>query len=205
MATSEKETRYRWKDGKERELLAFVNRSTQKGSTVTAALKEYGEKHGISWLTARWKYYQMKRRLHAQNESVSKTKLVPDTESHDKAESALVDDDDFLTALSALIVSSQHIGEDVVSLIRGFSRMASLAHETIELKQQLNNTAKDMNEIRQTAQAARKSLEDLDEVIGSWQRLSSVEKFNTLREFEQSLEIQRLGIAKALDFLTFMG
>ncbi len=204
MAISEKETRYRWREGKERELMEFVKKSTKRGSTVTAALKEYGEKHGISWLTARWKYYQMRRRLDTKDEPFGRVESAAEPDAGGAGELGSADDD-FLTALSALIGSSQDIGEDVVSLIRGFSRMAGLARETVEVKQQLSSAIKDLDKSKQNAQRAKKLLERLDEIIVRWQQLPSVEKVNTLREFEQSLEAERSGIARAIEFLDAQG
>ncbi len=200
MAISEKETRYRWREGKEQELMEFVKRSTKRGATVTAALKEYGEKHGISWLTARWKYYQMRRRLNAKDEDLIEVKSAVETDSGGAEELGSADED-FLTALSGLIGSSQDIGEDVVSLIRGFSRMAGLARESVGLKQQLSTAIEGLNRRKQNAQRAKKLLERLDEIIVRWQQLPSVEKVNTLREFEQSLENERTGIARAIESL----
>ncbi len=204
MAISEKETRYRWREGKEQELMEFVKKSTKRGATVTAALKEYGEKHGISWLTARWKYYQMRRRIDAQDEPFRRIESAVESDSVEDGELGSADDD-FLTALSGLIGSSQDIGEDVVSLIRGFSRMAGLARESVDLKQQLSTAIGDLNKSKQNAQKAKKTLERLDEIIVRWQQLPSVEKVNTLREFEQSLEAERSGIARAIESLNTQG
>ena len=139
----------------------------------------------------------MRRRIDAKDEPFRRIESAVKSDSVGAGELGSADDD-FLTALSGLIGSSQDIGEDVVSLIRGFSRMAGLARESVDLKQQLSTAIGDLNKSKQNAQKAKKTLERLDEIIVRWQQLPSVEKVNTLREFEQSLEAERSGIALSL-------
>lgn len=60
MGTTARSPRYRWKEGKEADLREFVEGRVLQGASITQALKEYAEKNRISWLTARWKYYQVR-------------------------------------------------------------------------------------------------------------------------------------------------
>ncbi|HHV79144.1 MAG TPA: hypothetical protein GXX40_05975 [Firmicutes bacterium] len=50
-----------WKQGKEEELLDFIRERSAKGISIVEALKEFAKQNGISWTTARWKYYRLRQ------------------------------------------------------------------------------------------------------------------------------------------------
>lgn len=49
-----------WKQGKEEELLKFISEQCSKGVSIVEALKAFAKQNGISWTTARWKYYRLR-------------------------------------------------------------------------------------------------------------------------------------------------
>lgn len=220
MAVTERDSRCRWKDGKEQELLAFVDDRIRGGATVTSALKEYGERHGMSWLTARWKYYQMKRRASRVSVVPEKTpepdfrgRVAPEETLHpypggtgnSKDASLARDQGDFLGSLSSLIRASGEVGEDVVSLIRGLSRMAELAKNALEAKELLLQArmkevqlAEEAEKVRTVILESLNDLREFNEFIDGWLETPPVDRVAGLSDFTSRLEAGRNTLAEII-------
>lgn len=176
--------RYRWKDGKDKELMEFVGKRVEAGVAVTTALKEFGDANDISWLTARWKYYQMRR-----NEKPVKDVALPKT-----SQAQAPPDDDFLGHLADFVNASNDLGTDVVPLVRGLSRMARLSKEAMALRRQLAMSEDELRQERQKASDAKADLDktaarylDLCALLERWLNLSQVDKVAGLKEFASSV------------------
>ena len=181
MGATEKYSRYRWKEGREKDLWSFVDGKVREGASVTAALKEYGKRHNMSWLTARWKYYQVRKReaLATNGTTGAPVQVTGPIETGD---------DDFLTCLTEFVSSSKDYGQDVLSLMRGLSRMASLSRDSARL----------LRERESRSAALREDAAVIREVrlfLTGWLSMSQVDRVATLKGFSDRLEaeIERLG------------
>ncbi|MGE5578725.1 MAG: hypothetical protein ACM3WU_01675 [Bacillota bacterium] len=179
MGLTEKYSRYRWKEGREKDLWSFVDGKVKEGASVTAALKEYGKRHNMSWLTARWKYYQVRKKQSSEETAPPGpvAEITPPVER----------DEDFLSCLSDFVSSSKDSGEDVMSLMRGLSRMATLSRESLRL---LEERDKRVAAQRQDVAVLR----EVCEFLSGWLSSSQVDKVATLKDFSERLsaEVGRL-------------
>jgi len=209
MAVTEKDSRYRWKNGKELELLSFVDDRTKAGATVTSALKEYSEKNGMSWLTARWKYYQVKRKMATTVDREGDAREDGERKAAETKQKSSLAGRDFLGALSEMIETSEELGEDVVSFIKGISRMASLAQKSLLLEKRLSEMEGEKNLLSEQLQKAKRAareatdvLRDLDDFFQSWLSSSQVEKVSGLKDFVSQLESKRNSFSAIIERLS---
>lgn len=181
MGATEKYSRYRWKEGREKDLWSFVDGKVREGASVTAALKDYGKRHNMSWLTARWKYYQVRKREALASDPAPGASL----ETTGPMEAG---DEDFLTCLSEFVSSSKDYGQDVLSMMRGLSRMASLSRESARLIRERDSRSA---ALREDAAVIR----EVRSFLGEWLTRSQVDRVATLKGFSDRLgaEIERLG------------
>lgn len=198
MGGSPKYSRYRWKEGREKDLWSFVDGRVRDGASVTAALKEYGKKHNMSWLTARWKYYQIRKQgvqnleaVAGENEPV----VVPEgqqaaPEVQGQSGPFTKDEEDFLGYLAEFISSSRETGQDVIPFIKGLSRLAALSKEGTKLRQELERSRGRAAEGAQSIERARRFLE-------GWLKLSQVDRAGALKDFSSGLEIEVRKLAEA--------
>lgn len=194
MGGSPKYSRYRWKEGREKDLWSFVDGRVKGGTSVTAALKEYGKKHNMSWLTARWKYYQIRKQGHEaagspapQPETQVEPQGVPQPSEASGPFSR--DEEDFLGYLAEFISSSRDSGQDVVPFIKGLSRLAALSKEGSRLR----------DELERSRTHVRESAESIDRVLrflGDWLRLSQVDRAGSLKDFSSGLELELKRLAE---------
>lgn len=186
MGGTPKYSRYRWKEGREQDLWSFVDGRIKDGTSVTAALKEYGKKHNMSWLTARWKYYQIRK------QGAPGAEIAPETPEQDLplatgpavqsgAGPFSKDEEDFLGYLAEFISSSRDTGQDVVPFIKGLSRLAALSREGSRLKQELERVRARETEGAETIARTCRFLED-------WLRLPQVDRAGSLKDFSAGLE-----------------
>jgi len=194
MGASEKYSRYRWKEGREKDLWMFVDNRVKSGVSVTAALKEYGKKHDMSWLTARWKYYQIRKQglvpadspkdgpAALQEAASPALPAIPTTGPFTR------DEEDFLGYLAEFITSSRDTGQDVIPFIKGLSRLAALSREGTKLRAEVERSR---SSVREGAQA----LADICRFLKDWLNLPQVDRVGSLKGFSQRLEteVQRLG------------
>ncbi len=175
MGATEKYSRYRWKEGREKDLFTFVDGKVKDGASVTSALKEYGKKHNMSWLTARWKYYQIRKQgtgaeRPAKAASVQEPAAGPFT----------ADEEDFLGYLSEFVASSREYGQDIVPFIKGLSRMAALSKEASRLREERD---------RRTAVTRENAaaVGDACAFLRDWLSLSQVDRVASLKAFSENL------------------
>jgi hypothetical protein len=171
LGTTARSPRYRWKKGKEADLREFVEGRVHEGASITQALKEYAEKNHISWLTARWKYYQVKNQG---TPAVPPPVRVSDPEPRSR-------EGDFLDYLQDLVRSTEESGQDIVPFIKGLSRMAVLSRESMRLREELAS-------LRQRIREGSKTLEEHCRRAGEWLEKSQVERVSRLKEFSQAME-----------------
>lgn len=184
MVISQARPRYRWKDGKDRELVEFVGQRVGAGVPVTTALKEFGQANGISWLTARWKYYQMKRIGEGTEElNVQHAPRPTSVDSEGQEE-------DFIGYLADFVGASDEYGADIVPFVRGLSRMARLSREAVVLKRKLAESETALKAARREAADARAGLREATtrysgvcNLAENWLSLSQVEKVADLKAF----------------------
>jgi hypothetical protein len=182
MVMNAKDARCKWQREKEEELMSFVDEKVKNGVSVTAALKEYGKKNGISWLTARWKYYQVKKRPNG--------KVAVEPAYTRKS----VSGDDFLGALTNLIETSKEWDQDIVPFINGLSKLAGLSREGLGLKEKIaeleasyNKLASEHTELSGKMGELKQKYDSLKEIIVEWLELSQVDKVSSLKEFADRL------------------
>jgi len=200
MAVAKKDSRYRWKDGEEAKLVEYVDSRAKEGVSVTSALKEYSREKGISWLTARWKYYQVKRKTQPHGRTEAEADSPRESEPKVSAE------DDFLGSLSCLVDTLKGSGEDVVPFMRGLSRMALLAREAMSAGSRLNDLQRERDhlwgELERTRERIRALREDVKKhlaVVEDWLALSQVDKVSALKDFAGNLARERDRLAGTLD------
>lgn len=184
MAVSQARSRYRWRDGKDRELMNFVGERVEAGVPVTTALKEFGEANGISWLTARWKYYQMKRMTEGTEET--NVQHAPRPISLDLE----MQEEDFIGYLADFVGVSGEYGADIVPFVKGLSQMARQSREAIILKRKLAESETALKAARKEAADAKACLREaatkysgLCNLLEDWLSLSQVEKVAELKVF----------------------
>ncbi len=171
MGTTARAPRYRWKKGKEADLREFVEGRVHEGASITQALKEYAEKNRISWLTARWKYYQVKSQGAP---ATPPTAAVSEPEPRSR-------EGDFLDYLQDLVRSTEESGQDIVPFIKGLSRMAVLSRESMRLRDELAG-------FRQRIREGSKTLDEHCRRVSEWLERSQVDRVSFLKEFSQAME-----------------
>ena len=184
MGSTERDARYKWKDGKEEELRLYVDSRVKDGVSVTAALKEYGKKHDMSWLTARWKYYQVRKRP-ARGQS-DHGQGAPEVEDGARLASP-VREDDFLGYLAEFVTAAKDEEQDIVPFVRGLSRLAALSRETAALRREREHRALALHQDAEV-------ISRICEVIKGWLGLPQVDKIGALKSFSERLseEVARL-------------
>jgi len=183
MGSTEKSARYKWREGKEEELKLFVDSRVKDGASVTQALKEYGKRHDMSWLTARWKYYQIRKRPEAARLADLGQGTAPEARS--VAEGAR--EDDFLGYLAEFVTSARDVDQDIVQFVRGLSRLAALSRETTALRKEREQA---VLSLRQDAELIGR----VCRIIREWLDLPQVDRVGALKSFSERLseEVARL-------------
>ena len=128
--------------GKEADLREFVEGRVSQGASITKALKEYAEKNRISWLTARWKYYQVRN----QDRNEPRDRPVPFETDRIPVEEPQSREGDFLDYLQDLVRATEESGQDIVPFIKGLSRMAVLSKESTRLREEIAGMRRRMRE-----------------------------------------------------------
>ena len=181
MVMNAKDARCKWQREKEEELMSFVDEKVKNGVSVTAALKEYGKKNGISWLTARWKYYQVKKRPNG--------KVAVEPAYTRKS----VSGDDFLGALTNLMKHLKNGTRISFLLLTGcpnwlLSREGlGLKEKIAELEASYNKLASEHTELSGKMGELKQKYDSLKEIIVEWLELSQVDKVSSLKEFADRL------------------
>ncbi len=194
MAMTDRDSRFKWSETKEQELWSFMESRMKSGASVTGALKEYGRSKGMSWLTARWKYYQLRKRA---------AREMAEPVAHSGAQArdlpgAKRVEDDLLTCLSDFVSLSSEAGEDVTSLIRGLARLAMMSNQGQKLKEA---ASLEVAETRAALKGAGEALSRLTRFLEDWLRQAQVDRVRTLKAFStrlrQELDEIKAGVAGA--------
>lgn len=194
MSISDRDARIRWEDVREQDLWDFMQRRLQDGFSITAALKEYGSKHDMSWLTARWKYYQIRSRKDGADASPRRPGPKPGGRGQRQTKGA--SDKDFLGYMTDLIEGSSQSGEDLVPMMRGLSRLAMLSSEGIRLREALKERDKraesavfEAEKVRVERDRAKEHLSRICAFLEEWLASSAVERVGSLKEFSERLQV----------------
>ena len=167
MGTTARSPRYRWKEGKVADLREFVEGRVLQGASITQALKEYAERNRISWLTARWKYYQVRNQAPAEA-ALPQVDVEPGSR-----------EGDFLDYLQDLVRSTQESGQDIVPFIKGLARMAVLSRK--------HCLRDDLAGLRQYVRKWPGSSRSTPEAW-EWLERSQVDRVSSLKEFSAAME-----------------
>lgn len=173
MGTSAKSPRYRWKEEREMHLRDYVDSRVREGVSITQALKEYGQKNRMSWLTARWKYYQVRnQKSDGKRAEVAEAAAAPS----EAAPLSTVRDDDFLSYLRDLVLATEESGQDIVPFIKGFSRMAVLSRESMRHREEVFR-------LKEQLRSAREAIESHSRNLSEWLLKTQVDRVSCLKEF----------------------
>ncbi len=190
MSLPNKTRRIRWDEGKADELWNFVQEETAKGNKVTAALREFAEDNGISWLTARWKYYRVK------NERLD-TERALESRSQDGDEMGAEDHDTAFSHLSAFLKYAQGTGLDLSGLLGGLHHLAKEAEAAQSLQREIEEKEKEMAALKQRFHALEGKMKEvkaqyqtLNYLINEWLNLQSVDRVTTMGDFGRKLQYQ---------------
>ncbi|MBE3518726.1 MAG: hypothetical protein IMW97_00280 [Firmicutes bacterium] len=190
-ALSKQTQRIRWKDGKERELAEFMKARTDAGMSITDALKAFAQENGISWLTARWKYYQMQRKKDSKTDQEVTKAVRRDRRKQDTATS----EGQFLESLQRFIGASRASGVDVLPLVKGLARFATLAEEGAKLRARMEETEREKQALQAELERRRfesgemeDHLKALLKQIDEWLGKSEVDRVQYLAEFASGLK-----------------
>lgn len=180
MGSSARSPRYRWQEGRETDLREYVDNRVREGVSITQALKEYGEKNKMSWLTARWKYYQVRTRKAAAKGNAG---TAGQAAASGPAASAAAEarGDDFIGYLQDLVLATEESGQDIIPFIKGFSRMAVLSKESMRLRE-------DAAGLRERLKSARDGIEEHCRHLREWLGRNQVERVSCLKEFSGLME-----------------
>lgn len=173
MGTSAKSPRYRWKEEREMHLRDYVDSRVREGVSITQALKEYGQKNRMSWLTARWKYYQVRnQKSDGKRAEVAEAAAAPS----EAAPLSTVRDDDFLSYLRDLVLATEESGQDIVPFIKGFSRMAVLSRESMRHREEVFRLKEQLRSVREAIESHSRNLSE-------WLLKTQVDRVSCLKEF----------------------
>ena len=196
MSVASKTHRIRWDEGKADELWEFVQRETAKGNKVTSALREFAADNGISWLTARWKYYRVK------NERLqSEERDDPAPEEREQSESEQ-GGSHVLDHLTGFLRHGQGTGLDLEGFFAGLHLLARQAEQAQSLEEELQGLREKLEAEKKQCQKLEDKLEQVKEqyqtlnyLTQDWLNLQSVDRVTTMGDFGRKLqyEVDRFG------------
>jgi hypothetical protein len=151
----------------------YVDSRVREGVSITQALKEYGQKNRMSWLTARWKYYQVRnQKSDGKRAEVAEAAAAPS----EAAPLSTVRDDDFLSYLRDLVLATEESGQDIVPFIKGFSRMAVLSRESMRHREEVFRLKEQLRSVREAIESHSRNLSE-------WLLKTQVDRVSCLKEF----------------------
>ena len=183
--------RIRWKAGKEDELWNYVQSHVASGVSISEALKTFADSNGISWLTARWKYYRLKQDRTTAIRELEEAPEKAETPAYTKPDAAF-------EALSAFLQSASRLEQtDLTGLLMGLASMAksALGGEDAErtaaaIRQQYNELQVKMQEYDKRFQQVRQEYETLACLVDEWLNLHSVDRVTSMGDFAKKLRVQ---------------
>jgi hypothetical protein len=185
MSVATRPGRIRWKDGKAEELWEFVQERTARGQRITEALKEFADQNGISWLTARWKYYRVRNE---REEEPPAAEPVPAPEGAG---------DGLLEELGAFMKRAAAAGVDLAAFFAALHQLARRAEEGHGLRQRVDELERELDARQSEAAALREQLERVREqyttlnyLVTDWLNLQSVDRVTSMGDFGRRLRYQ---------------
>lgn len=164
-----------WKQGKEEELLEFISERSARGISIVESLKEFAKQNGISWTTARWKYY----RLRQQREANSRLGRG-------------FGDDNIFRELGRILNNVSGIQEmHLKPFVSGLATLTELAHAGHQL-------ATKVETIGATLQQLESELSRLAGAVDSWRDSSPGSKLSTIDDLASVLDQSLLKISSII-------
>lgn len=201
-ALSRQSERIRWKDGKERELAEFMKARIDAGMSITDALKAFAQENGISWLTARWKYYQMQRK----RDSEAPAETTKPVRRGLRRRDAVGSEGQFIESLQRFIGASKASGVDIFPLVKGLARFATLAEEGAKLRTRIEETEREKQALLAELQRRRfesgefeDHLKALLKQIDEWLGKSEVDRIQYLTEFSNGLKREMEHVRRVIE------
>lgn len=201
-ALSRQSERIRWKDGKERELAEFMKARIDAGMSITDALKAFAQENGISWLTARWKYYQMQRK----RDSKAPAETTKPVRRGLRRRDAVRSEGQFIESLQRFIGASKASGVDILPLVKGLARFATLAEEGAKLRTRIEETEREKQALLAELQRRRfesgefeDHLKALLKQIDEWLGKSEVDRIQYLTEFSNGLKREMEHVRRVIE------
>ena len=191
--------RIRWKAGKEDELWDYVQSRTASGVSISEALKTFADKNGISWLTARWKYYRLRQdRVIGIPELEAPLEPVGEQAGSLSAAEDIARSDQTLSALTTFLSSASKLESiDLTGLLSGLSNMARAALSGEDANRAAAAIRTEYNELLRTTQEydrrfaqVRQEYQTLAALADEWLNLHSVDRVTTMGEFSKKLRVQ---------------
>ncbi len=188
MPVTESSRRIRWKAGKEDELWSYMQERLGSGANISDALKTYADRNGISWLTARWKYYRLKQERSGTTEARRADIIESKPEAAPPKDHTLETLSDFLRSVSKLG------GVDLSGFLDGLASMARLALD--------GQSAKPVGEHLLHCEAliarAREEHQSLSRLVDEWTAAPGVERITLLADFEARLKAAIEAVGRTL-------
>ncbi len=197
--------RIRWKAGKEDELWAYMQEQLSAGANTSDALKTFADRNGISWLTARWKYYRLKQdrtgKRGAARAKSRKTRRAPAPVAAGSPDTVPVEalpagegpaQDQTIQVLSDFLRSASRLDDtDLAAFLRGLATMARMALEG----QKAKALEQRLRDYESWTVRARRQYESLGRVINEWLSAPGVERIASIQDFDNNLkaEVEALG------------
>lgn len=201
-ALSKQSQRIRWKDGKDQELAEFMKARIDAGMSITDALKAFAQENGISWLTARWKYYQMQRK----KDSKRAAEMTRAVRRGLRGQDAVGSEGQFLESLQRFIGASRASGVDILPLVKGLARFATLAEEGAKLRARIEETEREKQALQAELERRRfesgeieDHLKTLPRQIDEWLGKSEVDRVQYLTEFASGLKREMEHIRRVIE------
>ena len=186
--------RIRWKAGKEDELWTYVQTRSAAGISISESLKTFADANGISWLTARWKYYRLKQ---DRAETIEELEEAPRDEQRNPAQASFSADESFQALSSFLDYAKQLERTDLTSLLSGLASMAKCALEGEQAQNTSSRVRAQYNELLQCVQEydkrfsqVRQEYEILRSLVEEWLARHSVDRVTTMGDFAKRLKVQ---------------
>ncbi|MEW6524951.1 MAG: hypothetical protein AB1445_15700 [Bacillota bacterium] len=191
MSVPEK-SRISWKDGKAEELWEYVQTRTARGERITQALKDFADMNGISWLTARWKYYRVKQDRDTEDmpgEAPGQIPLraVPNPETGDS----------LLEGLGGFLSRAARLGVDLDGFFAGLKCLAQHAGEGEELRARFSSLEASLRQresevaaLKEQLGRVREQYETLNYLVHDWLNMQSVDRVTSMGDFGRRLRYQ---------------
>ncbi|NPV69201.1 MAG: hypothetical protein HPY55_00965 [Firmicutes bacterium] len=178
--------RIRWKAGKEAELWQYVQGRLAAGANVSEALKGFADDNGISWLTARWKYYRLKQNKGSGGEDAS-----PVATEEPAPVTSERDGDTAFRALTLFLKSATSLDSlELSGFLSGLATLAEMAltgktasGELAVLRTRQRELTERVRAYEEKLAGAAGRLSAVRAVVDDWLKMPGVDRVTSLEEF----------------------